>query len=183
MEDSIIKNLEFKTFIFITLLGTWLWILKNFILYIYNSSNDVKQFLLGYIFICGFFVSFIIFYSLINLAMMLMYASVYQIEEHKEKLSGLEILYKERAKNFFGWWPIALISIPGLILITIAGDKIHWVYVVIIFAVYEFFAVRYFFKKIYSAKDLFRHLKPFGASFLGYLFLFGLIISFSSFFK
>lgn len=183
MEDSISKNLEFKTFIFITLLGVWLWILKNFISYIYNPSNDVKQFLLGYVFICGFFVSFIIFYSLMNLGIMLMYSSVYQVEENEEKKMGLDLLYKKRAKNFFGWWPVALISIPGLIWITIIGEKIYWYYVVAIFIIYEFFAIRYFFKKIYSAKDLSKHLKPFGSSLLGYFFLFGLIISFSRFFK
>ena len=181
MKDTICKNLEFKTFTFVTLLGTWLWILKSFISYLYNPSNIIVQFLLGYVFICGFFISFVIFYSLINLGMMLMYASVYQIEEHKEKLSGLETLYNKRSMNFFGWWPVALISIPGFIWIASIGEKMHWYYVVAIFAIYEFFAIRYFFKKIYSAKDLFKHLKPFGLSLLGYIFIFGLIISFSNF--
>jgi len=112
---------------------------------------------------------------------MLMYASVYQIEENKNKIFGLEILYKERAKNFFGWWPIALISIPGFIWIAIIGDKMHWYYVVSVFLLYEFFAIRYFFKNIYSAKDLFKHLKPFGLSLFGYIIFFALMVSFSRF--
>ena len=183
MRDGIDKNLEFKTFTFVALLGAWFWMFKNFILYIDNSSESILKLLLEYIFIFGLFISFVIFYSLINLGIMLMYSSIYQIEENREKVSMLETLYKVRARNFFGWWPVALISIPGIALTVIIGEKIDWYYTLTIFLAYQALAVYYFFKKMYSFKDLLNHFKPFGLSFFCYIIVFALVVYFLSIFK
>lgn len=183
MRDKIDKNLEFKTFTFVALLGAWLWVLKNFVLYINNSSGNTLKLLLEYVFIFGLAISFVIFYSLINLGIMLMYSSIYQIEENREKVSTLETLYKARAKNFFGWWPVALISIPGIALVVIIGEKIDWYYTLTVFLLYQASATYYFFKKMYSFKDLLNHFKPFGLWLFCYIIVFVLVVYLLSIFE
>jgi hypothetical protein len=180
MEDSISKNLEFKAFIFITLAGAWLWLIQSFSKILFVQGKDINAlagFVFSYIIICGFLISYIIFYSLVNLGMMLLYSSVYQVEENLFKKSELETIYKKYAKVFFSWWPMALILILGLILLTIFCSKMEWYFVLPIFIIYSSVIMKRTFRKIYSICDLFKHLRGFGWSFFGYIFLFIISIS------
>ncbi len=168
MKDSIDKNLEFKSFIFVTLLGAWLWLLKYYISIPSVSGKKVIPLLI-------MSASYIIFYPLIPLGMMLIYSSIYQIEEKKEQIEELVEKYKNSAKAFFGWWPIVLLMSPIFILISIFPDR-YAPYVIGIFLVYIFFIKKYLFGKILTFNDVHKYFKIFWKSFFFYLLLFLIII-------
>jgi hypothetical protein len=164
MKDSISKNLEFKTFIFVTLLGAWIWLIKYYLSLIPLSGD-------GYLPIATIICSYIIFYPLIPLGMMLVYSSIYQIEDKKEKITEIEKSYKNNAVQFFSWWPINIIMAPAFLIIAIFRD---WpIYLTVFMAFLFVFTIReIFFKKIYTWIDIKTHYATFSKSFFLYLIIF-----------
>jgi hypothetical protein len=167
MKDSIDKNLDFKLLIFITLLGAWIWLLKYYISLIpLNSKHDIS--------FCVIVASYIIFYPLVRVGMMLIYSSLYQIEEREDKIKELENSYGKNAKAFFGWWPIVLTMAPIFLFIAILGDK--FVITLIISILYIFLIKTCCFKKILTFKDIMNYYSIFSKSFFIHCFVFIIIV-------
>ncbi|HOZ53214.1 MAG TPA: hypothetical protein PK142_00875 [bacterium] len=165
MKDSIEKNLEFKTFLFVTLTGSWIWIINNYLSLVpLNDKNSLFSFLMVVF-------SYIVFYPALILAIMLVYSSVYQAEEDEEKIKELEIRYKKYSILFFNWWPATIIMAPALFVVSIISS-LQGLIVLIITFLLVLIVWRKFFKKIFTWKDIEGFYKKFLRSFFVYCFFF-----------
>lgn len=164
MKDSIDKNLEFKTFAFVTLLGSWLWLIKFYLSLIPLSGNDYISFPI-------IIFSFIIFYPLFPLGMMIVYSSLYQIEDREEKIIEINKKYTENAKAFFGWWPIVIMIAPAFLMVCIFKSSPMVLGLIAIASCVLIIKIS-FFNKIFSWKDIKSHYKIFTKSFFLYLAFF-----------
>jgi len=168
-KDSIDKNLEFKTFAFITLLGSWIWLVKYYLSLIPLSGNDYISFPI-------IIFSFIIFYPLFPLGMMLVYSSLYQTEDGEDKIVEIENKYTENAKAFFGWWPIVIIIAPAFLMICLFKN-LPTVLGLIAISLLVFIIKISFFNKIFSWREIIKHSKIFTKSFFLYLVFFIVLIA------
>jgi hypothetical protein len=170
MKDAIDKNLEFKMFSFVTLLGSWIWLINFYLSLIPLSSNDYISFPI-------IIFSFIIFYPLFPLGMMLIYSSLYQIEDRDEKIIEIKKKYSDNSKSFFGWWPIVITITPAFLMFCIFKDFPFFVgLIVVILAV--FIIKTSFFNNIFSWKDIKKYYKVFVKSFFLYFAFFAALILF-----
>lgn len=168
MKDTIEKNLEFKTFAFVTLLGAWIWMIKYYLTLIPLLGNDYISFPI-------IIFSFIIFYPLFPLGMMLVYSSLYQIEDREEKIIEIEKKYIEKSKVFFGWWPIVIIIAPAFLMVCLFKN-LPMVLVLIGITLCVFIIKISFFNKIFSWKDIKKYYKIFTKSFFLYLVFFIILV-------
>lgn len=168
MKDSIDKNLEFKTFAFITLLGAWIWLIKYYLSIIPLSSNDYISFPI-------IIFSFIIFYPLFPLGMMLVYSSIYQVEDREEKIIEIEKQYNDKSKVFFGWWPIVITIAPAFLMFCLFKNS-PAVLALVAISLCVFIIKITCFNKIFSWKDIKKHYKIFTKSFFLYLAFFIILI-------
>jgi hypothetical protein len=169
-KDSISSNLEFKTFIFVTLLGGWFWLLNYYISIIPVNSK-------GFISFGLIITSYTLFYPMIRMGAMLVYSSIYQIENREETLEELKNEYAKHAKAFFGWWPVAIFIAPPFIFIGLISEKVGWAITSAIIILYIYFIKKYLFNKIYTFDDIINHYKIFKNSFFVYLVIFIIIIA------
>lgn len=169
MKDSVEKNLEFKTFLFVTLTGSWIWIINKYLTFVpLNNENSVFSFLMV-------IFSYIVFYPALILAIMLVYSSVYQIEEDEEKVKELEVKYKKYSVLFFKWWPATIIMSPALFIVSIMSSLpvliVFTVALLLIFIIWK-----KFFKKIFTLKDVEGFYKKFFRLFFVYCLFFVFLI-------
>ncbi|MFZ2310454.1 MAG: hypothetical protein WAW11_02830 [Patescibacteria group bacterium] len=160
--DNIDKNLEFKTFIFITLLGGWLYLARTYLAMLPLKKNDVYSFTLV-------IASYIVFYPMLLLGLMLVYSAMYQIEENEEKIKELKDRYSINSKKFFEWWPSVFIMGPPFILISFLENIYTSIGLVIIFLL-VFVIKKIFFGKLMSWTDVKNHYRKFSLPFFAYCF-------------
>lgn len=176
MKDSIEKNLEFKTFLFVTLTGSWIWIINKYLSFIpLNNENSLFSFLMV-------IFSHIVFYPALILAIMLVYSSVYQVEENEEKIKELKIKYKKYSVLFFKWWPATIIMAPALFIVSIMSSLPAFIVLIVAF-ILVFIIWRKFFKNIFLWKDVEGFYKKFIRSFFIYCLFFVFLIYFVWHFK
>lgn len=136
MQDSIKENLSLKLTIFVALLGTWFYLIKYYLTLIPITVHSYWAF-------CILLVSYIIFYPLFQLGILLIYISLYQIEDKKNKINILKKIYNEKAILFWRWWAIALFFVPIFIILSLFKSFI-WLALLLVLMYILFFKFKIF---------------------------------------
>jgi hypothetical protein len=164
MKDSIKEKIDFKFVLFITLLGSWLGILKYYIVVGKQPGHPLS--------LCLIIISFFVFCPLVHIGLMLIYMSLFQVEEDEKIIKEIEGKYNKSSRTFFKWWPLALIVAPIWLVIAIFPESLKIVAVILIL-IYCVFIYKKYFKDIFSLNDIEKYYKNCGWWLMPYVILFG----------
>jgi len=168
MKDSIEENLAFKLTAYLGLLGAWLYLVNHYLSFIPLGPKSFIPW-------CVIVLSYVLFYPIVQLTMMLVYTSLYQVQVEKEKIEEIKSKYERHAKEFFNWWSIAILLAPAFIIISFFPDK-YW-YLIIIFSILCVFIIWFVcFKNIFALKDSIKYFQFFWKRLLIYTCFFAALV-------